>query len=208
MESVRSSLGESNHELCLDFADTVDWRTGRHRKENLPSYEELVAWSRRKGVLGQGDSERLNRLAKGREALKEEVMREAYRLREAIFRLFSAAAHGRRADPDDVGVLNLYLTRGLSKMTVQARGSGYGWTWRTDESADLMLFPVARSAADLLTSEDLVRVKECANEEQGCGWLFLDSSKSQTRKWCSMDSCGNRMKFKTYYERHGRPKSC
>jgi predicted RNA-binding Zn ribbon-like protein len=69
-----------------------------------------------------------------------------------------------------------------------------------------MLYPIANSAAMLLTSEDLGRVRECANEEEGCGSLFLDCSKSQSRRWCSMESCGNRAKFKTYYDRHLRTK--
>ncbi len=207
MESGTNPSDATSLELCLDFADTVDWRKSDAAKETLSNYGDLVAWGRKKGLLGQGQAERLEKLARANGSIEEEVMREAYRLREAIFRVFSASAHERRADPRDVEILNEYLAKGSAKMMVQPTGKGFRWAWRDDSSADLMLFPVARSAADLLTSEDLVRVKECANEEQGCGWLFLDSSKSQTRKWCSMESCGNRMKFRAYYDRHNRPRS-
>ena len=207
MESGTNPSDATSLELCLDFADTVDWRKSDAAKETLSNYGDLVAWGRKKGLLGQGQAERLEKLARANGSIEEEVMREAYRLREAIFRVFSASAHERRADPRDVEILNEYLAKGSAKMMVQPTGKGFRWAWRDDSSADLMLFPVARSAADLLTSEDLARVKECANEEQGCGWLFLDSSKSQTRKWCSMESCGNRMKFRAYYDRHNRPRS-
>jgi predicted RNA-binding Zn ribbon-like protein len=65
---------------------------------------------------------------------------------------------------------------------------------------DQMLWPVARSAAELLTSERAGRVRECASET--CSWLFLDGSRNGRRKWCDMASCGNRAKARRYYARH------
>ena len=202
----RPEAGE-NPELCLDFTDTVNWRTSEHASDGIADYESLLEWSRRKGLLGEATAGRLRGLVNGNAAVRKEVMTSARRLREAIYRVFSASAHMRKADPEDMEVLNSYLEKGFSKMMVQNTGGGYKWAWRDDESADMMLYPIALSAADLLTSEDLPRVKECANEEQGCGSLFLDCSKNQTRRWCSMDPCGNRMKVKAYYARHSRTKS-
>jgi predicted RNA-binding Zn ribbon-like protein len=63
-----------------------------------------------------------------------------------------------------------------------------------------MLWPVVRSAADLLTSERVVRVRECAAED--CAWLFVDTSRGPRRKWCDMSTCGNRAKARRYYARH------
>jgi predicted RNA-binding Zn ribbon-like protein len=65
-----------------------------------------------------------------------------------------------------------------------------------------MLWPIAKSAADLLASGQLGRVTECANEEEGCGWVFLDKTRSGTKKWCSSTGCGNRAKVRAWYERH------
>lgn len=194
-------------EWCLDFTDTVDWRTSDHAKEGLEGYDDLVAWSVKKGVLLQDEAKRVGRLAEENPSVKSKVMKDAYRLREAIYRIFSAVYHNRMVDQGDLDVLNEILSRGLARRKVDLAKGGFEWAWRDDLSAEVMLYPLAKSAADLLTSEDLTRVKECANEEQGCGSLFLDFSKGQTRRWCSMQSCGNRMKFRTYYERHSHLKS-
>jgi predicted RNA-binding Zn ribbon-like protein len=53
-----------------------------------------------------------------------------------------------------------------------------------------MLVPVVRSAVELLTSDAASRIGRCADE--GCAWLFLDTTRSGTRRWCDMKSCGNR----------------
>jgi predicted RNA-binding Zn ribbon-like protein len=62
-----------------------------------------------------------------------------------------------------------------------------------------MLWPVVRDAADLLTSKELNRVGRCADER--CGWLFVDTSRNRSRRWCSMESCGNRAKARRHYRK-------
>jgi predicted RNA-binding Zn ribbon-like protein len=192
----------SDLELCLDFTDTVDWRTSDHAKDTLGSYAALLEWSGRRGLL---DKKQVNALAKS--AAGEDlapVLAEAVRLREAIYRIFSAIAHKSRAPPKDLEVLNEFLARSLSRMVVKETNEGYDWGLSCDIAPEMMLYQIAESAAMLLTSEDLSRVRECANEEEGCGSLFLDCSKSQTRRWCSMESCGNRAKSRSFYDRHLR----
>jgi predicted RNA-binding Zn ribbon-like protein len=205
MQAVNRGAMGADLELCLDFTDTVDWRTSTHAKDAIGSYEALLDWSRRKGVLEQRQVAAL-----GRWAAKEDSSRalaDAVRLREAIYRIFSAVAHGRKAAAEDLRVLNECLARGLSHAMVREAEGEYGWGWREETSPDMMLYPVANSAAVLLTSGDLRRVRECANEEEGCGSLFLDCSKSQSRRWCSMGSCGNRAKSRKFYDKHLRATS-
>ena len=62
-----------------------------------------------------------------------------------------------------------------------------------------LLAPVLWSAGDLLAGARLDRVRRCANPE--CGWLFLDDSRVGKRRWCSMQSCGNRAKAKRHYHK-------
>jgi len=206
MQKSQTTTGIASLELCLDFTDTVDWRTSDHATDRLQTYADLVNWSQRHGVVDEKESRVLLRSASSQEATGERVLENARVLREAIYRMFSAAAHGNRAGAADVGVLNGHLANALAKMEVQMTDTGYRFGWCTEEAADRMLYPIAKSAADLLTSGDLARVKECANEEEGCGSLFIDSSKSHSRRWCSMESCGNKVKLRTYYARHHQPK--
>ncbi len=189
-------------ELCLEFADMVDWRTSDHPTDPMGEYSSLVEWSKKKGLVTGNEEKKLIDFWRNHKSSGDKVTKQAYELREAIYRIFSAVAHGRRADPKDVDTLNEHIGRSMTKLALETDGESYGWGWKEHFSPDMMLWPIADSAAELLTSEDLNRVRECANEEQGCGSLFLDESKSQTKKWCSMDTCGNRVKFHTYYEKH------
>ncbi len=70
----------------------------------------------------------------------------------------------------------------------------------SNSALDTVLWSVARSSAELLISEDLMRVKECP-ENDGCGWLFVDTSRNHKRRWCDMEGCGNRAKARRHYER-------
>jgi predicted RNA-binding Zn ribbon-like protein len=170
----------------------------------LQSYVDLVNWGQKKGVIDAQETRKLLTLSKTEKATVEEVLSRAKILREAIYRIFSAIAHNREVGASDIVVLNEFLGRAMAQMEVQVTNTGYRLGWCTEELADKVMYPVAKSAAELLTSRHLGRVRECANEEEGCGSLFLDYSRSKSRRWCSMDSCGNKIKTRAYYARHGR----
>ena len=82
-----------------------------------------------------------------------------------------------------------------------ARRPPVGLVRPSTEPIDLAqpLWPVVRSAADLLTGSSLERVKRCPGE--GCGWLFLDTSRNGSRRWCDMSSCGNRARVRAFAAR-------
>ena len=81
----------------------------------------------------------------------------------------------------------------------QQASSGCAFKINPQRSADLANAGI-RSAADLLTSDEAARVRECAAES--CSWLFVDRSRTRRRRWCDMKTCGNRNKAKLYYQRH------
>ncbi len=202
-DEERIDHGAGGGTLCLDFANTVDWHASDNPEETLTGYKDLVEWSTRRGLLNKEDAASLRGKGEQNKELGRSVMGEATVLREAIYRIFSATAHGRIPPERELQLLNQYLAKGLSRTRITVDGNRFRWDWaKEDRPLDMMLWPVAKSAADLLTSEDIGRVKECANEEEGCGWVFLDTSRSQNRVWCSMKSCGNRMKFRRFYRAH------
>jgi predicted RNA-binding Zn ribbon-like protein len=198
--------GDGSGAICLDYANTVDWHASSHPKNMLDSYEKLVEWSRRRGLLDSEVARGLVQRARDRKELGDVAMGEADSLREAIYGVFSATSHGKPPGRKELDTLNAHLSRGMARSRIDVEGNQLRWGWNGDDlPLDMMLWPIAKSAADLLTSERLGQVKECANEVEGCGWLFLDTSRSHNRVWCSMDSCGNRAKFRAYYDRHNRP---
>ena len=186
---------------CLDFVNTVDPRHAPGRREYLDSYRALVAWTARAGVIDADRGERLGAAAAGDPAGADRVLDRAIRLREALYRVFSLVSGGRPPVPDDLGVLQAELARALAHLRVAWSPAGFGWAW--DEASlmlDQVLWPVSRSAADLLVQGPTERIRECPGQGD-CGWLFLDLSKNASRRWCDMRACGNRAKARRHYAR-------
>jgi predicted RNA-binding Zn ribbon-like protein len=186
--------------LCLDFCNTVSTHVEGQGREYLTTYGELVAWSRHARILTGDDVRALLSGATPNPDSAAAVLERAVRLRELIYRTFSALAAQGQPIPPDLAALNRALQDALPRLELRQSAGGFEWAWaRSRGDLDWMLWPIVRSAADLLTSEDLDRVRECARE--GCDWLFVDTSKNRSRRWCSMDLCGSRVKARRYYRR-------
>lgn len=61
------------------------------------------------------------------------------------------------------------------------------------------LATIASAVASTLITGEVARVKRCPAED--CGWVFWDSTKNRSRRWCSMQVCGNRDKARTFAAR-------
>jgi predicted RNA-binding Zn ribbon-like protein len=194
-------------ELSLDFSNTVDWRNGEKRDDSLKTFRSLVEWSVKKGVIGSDEAPSILRGAKD-EHIEDSALRKAIQLRETVYRIFSSVAHDHHPDDKDVGTLNKFLSDYPVSSAIVRTGHEYGWAMVPGRGPEgRLLWPIAKSAADLLTSDQLGRVTECANEEEGCGWVFLDKTRSGTKKWCSSTGCGNRAKVRAWYERHEKARA-
>ena len=115
--------------------------------------------------------------------------------------LFRSIAAGRHAPPADVQQINDFALAALRHRKLAQRNRDYRWEWQSSGSdfLDRILWPIAESAAELLTSEARTAIREC--EAPDCEWLFLDHSRNRSRRWCDMKSCGNRQKARRHYQR-------
>jgi predicted RNA-binding Zn ribbon-like protein len=191
-------LGER---LCLHFANTVEGPLAEGPEDFLRSYADLARWSWHAGAIDEGDADRLVELAVSRPAQAEAVFARAIRLREAIRRVFGAIARGDAPAERDLARLRREYAAGVAEAELAPRDGAFEWTWdgrRADLRRPLSL--VAASAVELLTAGDLRRVKQCPGAGD-CGWLFYDTSKAGTRRWCSMEGCGSRVKMRRHYAR-------
>ena len=186
--------------LCLDFANTANWHASPQMVEELKTYDDLIAWAEQTGLLTAARAQRLRREAARRPEEAAAALGRAQTVREAIYHLLSAQAHGRAADKRDLAMLNAALAQALAHARLSLTPEGFAWDWSGADAADLeqMLWPVVQSAVDLLTSPELDRVGECA-DDRGCGWLFVDMTKNRSRRWCDMRDCGNRAKARRHY---------
>lgn len=190
--------------LCLDFANTASWHASSVPVEKLTSYPVLVEWARGEGVVSPEEAQGLLLEATRHPQKAKAALERAIALREALYRIFSALAQDRPTPPEDLAFLNRVLAETLGGLAVVGGAAGFGWGWRADpRSLDWFLGPIARSAAELLTTPVRERVGQCA-DDRGCGWLFLDLTKNRSRRWCSMESCGNRVKVMQHYQRKHR----
>jgi len=197
---VEPSFNLNSDDLCLNFANT---RGGRLEASTDPAgdYSELVAWAVQSGIIAPSQAHQLLERAGREPADAAASVERAVRLREAISASFSRIAGGRSPREEELETINRALAEALPHLRLKAGEARCRWEWSAPEGAlDQMLWPVARSAAELLTSDRVGRVRECAAET--CSWLFLDSSRNGRRKWCDMASCGNRAKARRYYARH------
>ncbi len=187
--------------LCLDFANTLHWHASDHPQETLLAFSDLADWAQGVGLLTKPESHRLLRDAEADPAQAERVLRRAIRLREAVYRIFVSVTKGKTPAEPDLAELNQSLTKISNGARIIKTAQGFEWAWNMDRATlDLPIGSVALSAAELLTSMDRDRVGQCA-DERGCGWLFLDTSRNRSRRWCDSKDCGNRERQQRHYQR-------
>ena len=190
--------------LCLDFANTVDNfpnnRKGEHPVELLTGYSRLLRWGEESGAITKKTAEGLNQLASESPGNAQLVLSHAIQLRDAIYDIFSALSHRRGIPTAALATVNQAVQHASDHAEVVHANRHFEWRWILPENhLDSMLWPVARAAAELLTSDDLTNVRQCASDT--CAWLFLDKTKNHRRRWCDMRICGNRDKARRYYQR-------
>jgi len=199
--------------LCLDFVNTVGaWvstHQGRRRRnyadtvlrDKIGSYQDLLAWAHEGGVLSREDVRRIGALAEREPQPAAGVLRRAMTLRASLYRILRCAIEHWTPDESDVTVLEKEIA--FLRTNERLRHSGSQWRWElAPVSLECVVWLVARSAAELLTSPELANLRQCPGHE--CGWLFLDTSQNRRRQWCEMKVCGNRAKVKRFRERATR----
>lgn len=187
--------------IVLDFANTAEFHASDNRNEMINSYTDLVSWSEAGGIISHIEGKALLTRSQKESNLAAKVLVKALRFREMIYRIFSALASNEIPQQEDLIGFNKILAESLENIHITNDGEDFSWGWQNKgASLDSMLWPIARETAFLLTSKDVKCVGECA-DDRGCGYLFIDASRNHSRRWCSMEACGNRAKAKRHYQK-------
>ena len=168
----------------VDLVNTVDWTARGLVEDRLTDYDRLTRWAEGAGLITARQGTQVRTLGVRHPRVAERVHREAVELRWQLRNLFIAV--GRRERVDDGAALEAFnesLRAALSESTLTEPPRGAAaeaplqWSWRqSSERLDAVVWPVLRAAADLLTSPEATRIRECAGAD--CGWIYVDRSRN------------------------------
>lgn len=194
--------------LCLDFVNTID----RHEPGAVPTfdylapgYANLLAWSAFVGVVDTRVVTSLRRLARkqGREAAA--VRRRAVQLREAIATIIQTIRLGSEQDAapqDAVAILEAEVAAARARQKLKLQDARVVALLGEGTELDMLLWPVALSALEVLGSDAANRIGQCAADD--CDWFFLDTSKNRSRRYCSASGCGNAARIRRFRARNAQ----
>jgi predicted RNA-binding Zn ribbon-like protein len=187
--------------IALDFVNTVGNHLAEQPREYLKNYADLAIWAAHAEVITHDHANGLIALADTQFEEAEQALARAIEIRKVVFRLLLGTIRKQTPDERDLAAFNVTLTNAPARTRVVHEDEHYQWRFSDEvESLDDPLWRIIWAAADLLTADQLAQVKVCEGDE--CGWMFLDTSRNQARRWCSMADCGNRAKANRYYKRH------
>jgi predicted RNA-binding Zn ribbon-like protein len=185
--------------LCLDFLNTLDDRFTSEPKELLKTYVDLARFAEDTGILSASEVDRLFTRSQLSPEEAQDALSAAIEMREAMYVVFWAKVNKKPAPRSELIKLNQFVQAAARHAQLVEVGGRFEWKFEEAVNFDAPLWPIARSAADLLASDQLALVRPCA--AASCLWLFLDTSKNHRRRWCDMTKCGNRAKVQRFYNR-------
>jgi predicted RNA-binding Zn ribbon-like protein len=186
---------------ALDLVNTLDWRFRDNGPEELlPSYNDLLRFSAQSELLTVKQVRQIVRTTT--ESAAADALVACRELREAAADVLYAAVDDRTPVASQIKLLDRFFKEAREHQRLAWCGSRLVWEWPASECcAELPFWTLSLSTARLLTSGDMNRLRAC--EKPDCRWLFLDTSKNHTRRWCDMKICGNRMKARRFKATHG-----
>ena len=196
---VRNYIVVPRRSLSIDFANTVAYR-GSTSEDSLHNLGDLFTWLAAAKALPEPAVTALPKLIAGAHSDAVRLFNDAISLREMIYSMLRAVARHLAPPAGDLQRLNHALGEAPLRLSLAQAGAEMGWRVAIEPTAASLLAPILWSAADIIAGPDSARLRECANDQ--CLWLFLDDSKNGTRRWCSMQACGNRAKAHRHYQRH------
>ncbi len=199
--ALHSNSPEELEELSIKFVNTVAWRLRDAVEERIASPDAMLKWLSDAGLADRPIVSQIKARWKAAPREGDAFLKAAVELREAVYELFIARIDGRRADPAAPRILNMHLSGSHAGLGLALSHKTFRWQCSSGKLVpEALLKPIAWSAAGLLTGPRAQKIKQC-QDERGCGWLFLDESRAQNRRWCSMGDCGNLAKSRRHYQR-------
>lgn len=185
-------------DCALDLPNTLDNRPTNYSRELIPTYAALLSWAHQLRILNRSQELRLEQQAKRYPKDAEAARKQTVELRECLFEMFSSIADGGSVTNRVLRRFEAFLRPAIHEHQLMQDQENVKWMLPQIDLHSIT-WVVAVSAADLLKSDRIHRIRRCAATK--CDWLFLDTSKRGNRRWCDMTVCGNRAKASSFYLR-------
>lgn len=186
----------------LNFLNTVDWRESGEPKEMFGNAFDFVVWCGEMGLATPSDLRTLKKRFKSTGAGPFLTLERVLKTRESTYKVIRAILNSRSPGQSYLSYLNGEFELLPEHKTVEWHGGRLCWdTPDRGDPFEALYMKLLWQTAVFLTEADYTRVKQCA-DDRGCGFMFLDNSKNNSRIWCSSNICGNRAKARDYYYRH------
>jgi predicted RNA-binding Zn ribbon-like protein len=184
--------------LSLDFLNTVHDRHEEPLRNLLQNYLDVVTWVHLADAISNSQKENLLRLGQENQLQANQIYKDALQLREAFYDAVIDLINGDVVSPISMHLINQWLPKAFSNLEFTQLEYRLALDWKEENfGLESILWPIIRSFADLVTTDECNRIKQCPN----CGYLFVDNSKNKSRRWCSMEICGNRVKARRFAKR-------
>ncbi len=189
--------------LCLDFANTLELFDDGKIKDKIPNIDRFAGWLEFAQNL-ESDDVRWSLSPKITEKTVAGAFPDIQRFRKSLYEVFHAQADCQT--PPQSALSEIYASLARSTLGVEPMASNGPGEEVIITGAEGLVYPIARSAVELLLNDSYCPVKECDADD--CHWVFLDSCKSKRRRWCDMKTCGNRAKARRHYQGQKECRQC
>jgi len=181
--------------LSLDYVNTIHDRHEEPIRNLLHSYLDLVTWVYFADAINNSQKERLLQMGWENQQDANRVYTDSLQLREAFYDFVFNMINRKEVSPASMQLIKNWIYKTFSNIELIQSNDGFSLDWNIENiGIESILWPIVRSFADLVTTVDRNRLKQCSN----CGYLFVDNSKNKSRRWCSMEICGNRVKARRH----------
>jgi predicted RNA-binding Zn ribbon-like protein len=183
--------------LVLNFVNTCGGAGKDRDVERLADWDDAIDWATANGVVDSTDRRPFGKVRSHKGHRPSDLLKDLTELREAAHSVFAAIAGGVLPSEEARLRLERDIVEAMHHSTLWIEGGApVRWTVCPEKAGSALIKDrLAIAASELLSQPMLANVRECG----ACSWLFLDLSRSRSRRWCSMATCGNRAKAKRHY---------
>jgi predicted RNA-binding Zn ribbon-like protein len=181
--------------LSLNFVNTIHDRYEEPYKDYIRHYLDLITWAHFANAINSSQKKKLLQISRENQGEANQTYKDSIQLREAIYEYVVSLINRDEVPPANTQLINQWISRAFSNLELTQLDNSFVLDWKAENfGLESVLWPITRSFVDLITSDARDRIKLCSN----CGWVFVDNSKNKSRRWCSMETCGNRVKARRH----------